>query len=76
MTTNNKSWIEAKDASGMTQVVSRYGSGDSSIRSGQVVYQDLNISDGQLTQYRNGTKAQPIYKIQVVAKSILIARSM
>lgn len=61
VTTNNKSWIEAKDASGMTQVVSRYGSGDSSIRSGQVVYQDLNISDGQLTQYRNGAKASPAY---------------
>ncbi|TKI81695.1 type IV secretion system protein, partial [Bacillus mycoides] len=51
VTTNNKSWIEAKDSSGMTQVVSRYGSGDSSIRSGQMVYQDLNIADGQLTQY-------------------------
>ncbi|KAB2439790.1 hypothetical protein [Bacillus luti] len=61
VTTNNKSWIEAKDSSGMTQVVSRYGSGDSSIRSGQVVYQDLNISDGQLTQYRNGMKSTPAY---------------
>lgn len=61
VTTNNKSWIEAKDSSGVTQVVSRYASGDSSIRSGQVVYQDLNISNGQLTQYRNGMKATPAY---------------
>ena len=61
VTTNNKSWIEAKDSSGVTQVVSRYASGDSSIRSGQVAYQDLNISNGQLTQYRNGMKSTPAY---------------
>ncbi|PEU18734.1 MULTISPECIES: hypothetical protein [unclassified Bacillus (in: firmicutes)] len=61
VTTNNKSWIEAKDSSGMTQVVSRYGSGDSSIRSGQAVYQDLNIMDGQFTPYRNGKQAASAY---------------
>ncbi|MEF7557398.1 type IV secretion system protein [Bacillus thuringiensis] len=76
VTTNNKSWIEAKDASGMTQVVSRYGSGDSSIRSGQVVYQDLNISDGQLTQYRNGTKASPAYIQDSSGGKININRSI
>ncbi|EMX0194483.1 hypothetical protein AAFX88_005620 [Bacillus cereus] len=76
VTTNNKSWIEAKDASGMTQVVSRYGSGDSSIRSGQVVYQDLNISDGQLTQYRNGTKASTAYIQDSSGGKININRSI
>ncbi|OUB70047.1 hypothetical protein [Bacillus thuringiensis] len=76
VTTNNKSWIEAKDASGMTQVVSRYGSGDSSIRSGQVVYQDLNISEGQLTQYRNGTKAFPAYIQDPSGGKININRSI
>ncbi|MEB8637021.1 hypothetical protein P4I81_15045 [Bacillus cereus] len=76
VTTNNKSWIEAKDSSGMTQVVSRYGSGDSSIRSGQVVYQDLNISDGQLTQYRNGTKTSPAYIQDSSGGKININRSI
>ncbi|ONG89914.1 hypothetical protein BKK40_15010 [Bacillus cereus] len=76
VTTNNKSWIEAKDSSGMTQVVSRYGSGDSSIRSGQVVYQDLNISDGQLTQYRNGMKATPAYIQDSSGGKISINRSI
>ncbi|WP_166695767.1 type IV secretion system protein [Bacillus cereus] len=76
VTTNNKSWIEAKDASGMTQVVSRYGSGDSSIRSGQVVYQDLNIADGQLTQYRNGAKASPAYIQDSSGGKININRSI
>ncbi|MFK4011665.1 hypothetical protein [Bacillus cereus] len=76
VTTNNKSWIEAKDASGMTQVVSRYGSGDSSIHSGQVVYQDLNISDGQLTQYRNGAKASPAYIQDSSGGKININRSI
>lgn len=76
VTTNNKSWIEAKDASGMTQVVSRYGSGDSSIRSGQVVYQDLNISDGQLTQYRHGAKASPAYIQDSSGGKININRSI
>lgn len=76
VTTNNKSWIEAKDSSGMTQVVSRYGSGDSSVRSGQVVYQDLNISDGQLTQYRNGMKATPAYIQDSSGGKISIDRSI
>ncbi|PGD31650.1 type IV secretion system protein [Bacillus wiedmannii] len=76
VTTNNKSWIEAKDSSGMTQVVSRYGSGDSSIRSGQMVYQDLNITDGQLTQYRNGTKASPAYIQDASGGKISINRSI
>ncbi|BCD02770.1 hypothetical protein BC30048_p1279 (plasmid) [Bacillus cereus] len=76
VTTNNKSWIEAKDSSGITQVVSRYGSGDSSIRSGQVVYQDLNISDGQLTQYRNGMKATPAYIQDSSGGKISINRSI
>ncbi|TNO99364.1 hypothetical protein [Bacillus pacificus] len=76
VTTNNKSWIEAKDSSGMTQVVSRYGSGDSSIRSGQVVYQDLNISDGQLSQYRNGMKATPAYIQDSSGGKISINRSI
>ncbi|MED2795432.1 type IV secretion system protein [Bacillus wiedmannii] len=76
VTTNNKSWIEAKDSSGMTQVVSRYGSGDSSIRSGQVVYQDLNISDGQLTQYRNGMKSTPAYIQDSSGGKVSINRSI
>ncbi|OTY56372.1 hypothetical protein [Bacillus thuringiensis] len=76
VTTNNKSWIEATDSSGMTQVVSRYGSGDSSIRSGQVVYQDLNISDGQLTQHRNGMKAMPAYIQDSSGGKISINRSI
>lgn len=76
VTTNNKSWIEAKDSSGVTQVVSRYASGDSSIRSGQVVYQDLNISDGQLTQYRNGMKATPAYVQDSSGGKISINRSI
>ncbi|MEK7019498.1 type IV secretion system protein [Bacillus sp. FSL R9-9410] len=76
VTTNNKSWIEAKDSSGQTQVVSRYGSGDSSIRSGQMVYQDLNIADGQLTQYRNGMKASPAYIQDSSGGKISINRSI
>ncbi|HDR8475543.1 TPA: type IV secretion system protein [Bacillus cereus] len=60
VTTNNKSWIEAKDSSGMTQVV----------------YQDLNISDGQLTQYRNGTKASPAYIQDSSGGKININRSI
>lgn len=60
----------------MTQVVSRYGSGDSSIRSGQMVYQDLNIADGQLTQYRNGMKASPAYIQDSSGGKISINRSI
>jgi len=48
VTTNNKSFIEVRDRTGQTQVVSNYGSGDGNLRKGQVVYQDLDYRNGSL----------------------------
>ncbi|MFB1100409.1 hypothetical protein [Terribacillus sp. JSM ZJ617] len=48
VTTGNKSFVQVKDIHGQKQVVSRYGSGDSSLKKGEVVYQDLNVSNGAL----------------------------
>ncbi|QAS54779.1 hypothetical protein [Halobacillus litoralis] len=50
VTTGDQSYIQVKDKTGQQQIVSRYGSGDSSLRKGETVYQDLNIEDGSLVQ--------------------------
>lgn len=72
--TNNKSWIEAKDSSGMTQVVSRYGSGDSRVHQGQAVYKDLNISGGQLKPCKSGIIESPAYTQDSSGGKISISR--
>ncbi|MBU8908094.1 type IV secretion system protein [Desertibacillus haloalkaliphilus] len=47
--TSDASYIQVKDKTGQTQVVSRKGSGDSSLPKGEAIYQDLNINNGTLT---------------------------
>jgi hypothetical protein len=48
VTTDNQSYIQVRDKSGKTQIVSRQGSGDSSLNKGEIVYQDLNVQDGAI----------------------------
>lgn len=48
VTSGEQSYIQARDKTGKTQIVSRYGSGDSSLNKGEVVYQDLNVQDGAI----------------------------
>lgn len=50
VTDNNRSYIQVRDRTGQTKTVSRYGSGDSSMKKGAVVYQDLTIQNGTLLQ--------------------------
>lgn len=57
VTTTNQSYIEMTDQAGQKQVVSRYGSGDSSLQNGQVVYQDLDVQNGQLVSYGKGSQS-------------------
>ncbi|WP_209124394.1 hypothetical protein [Alkalihalobacillus sp. BA299] len=48
VTTDNQSYIQLRDKTGNTQIVSRFGSGDSSLNKGEVVYQDLSVQDGAI----------------------------
>lgn len=58
VTTPNESYIQVRDHSGQTQVVSRRGSGDSSLQEGQVVYQDLQINNNTMTPQKvNGVRS-------------------
>ncbi|MFC0273742.1 hypothetical protein ACFFIX_20355 [Metabacillus herbersteinensis] len=56
VTTGNQSYVQVRDKTGQTKVVSRYGAGDSSLKTGEMVYQDLNIQDGALVQDSNAYK--------------------
>lgn len=48
VTTNDQSYIQVRDKTGHNQIVSRFGSGDSSLRKGEVIYQDLNVMNDSL----------------------------
>lgn len=45
VSTPTQSFIQAIDTAGNNRIVSKYGSGDSALKQGQVVYQDLNIDE-------------------------------
>ncbi|WP_066418232.1 hypothetical protein [Sutcliffiella cohnii] len=48
VTTNGQSYIQMRDKTGKSQIVSRYGSGDASLKDGEVVYQDLSVQNGAI----------------------------
>jgi hypothetical protein len=50
VTTGNQSYIQVRDKTGQTQIVSRFGSGDSTLKKGEVVYQDLTVQNGALVR--------------------------
>lgn len=45
VTTNNGSHIEVRTKTGESRIVSRYGSGHSGLKKGEVVYQDLDVQN-------------------------------
>lgn len=49
VTTGNQSYIQVRDKTGQTRVVSRQGTGDSSLGN-QIVYQDLAVQDNTVSQ--------------------------
>ncbi|PGT80578.1 hypothetical protein [Bacillus sp. AFS040349] len=53
VTTNNQSYVQVRDVTGQTRVVSRLGTGDSALKKGQSVFQDLTVQDGVLMQDSN-----------------------
>ncbi|MCM3619699.1 type IV secretion system protein [Sutcliffiella horikoshii] len=45
VTTNNSSHLEVRTKTGESRIVSRYGSGHSGLKKGEVVYQDLDVQN-------------------------------
>jgi hypothetical protein len=45
VSTPNQSYVQVKDSAGQQRIVSRYGAGDSALKQGQAVYQDLHVDD-------------------------------
>ncbi|OUM91091.1 type IV secretion system protein [Parageobacillus thermoglucosidasius] len=48
VTSRDSTVIQVRDKAGQIRTVSRIGSGDSSLKQGQTIYQDLTIENGQL----------------------------
>ncbi|MEH6988426.1 hypothetical protein [Cytobacillus firmus] len=53
VTSKGQTVLQVRTKSGQLQTVSRIGSGDSSLKTGETLYQDLSIQDGQLTPTSN-----------------------
>ncbi|KAA6446990.1 type IV secretion system protein [Bacillus swezeyi] len=53
VTNDNESFIQVRDKTGHFRVVSRKGSGDSTLNKGQVLYQNLGIENGMLQKMTN-----------------------
>lgn len=70
VTTNNRSYVQVRDKAGQTRIVSRYGTGDSNLKQGEIVYQDLNIQDGALV------KASSPYQLDSGGGKITLNRSL
>ncbi|MFD1609770.1 hypothetical protein [Oceanobacillus luteolus] len=45
VSTPSQSFVQVTDSAGQKRIVSRYGAGDSALKQGQVVYQDLTVDD-------------------------------
>ncbi|MGE7219170.1 glycine zipper family protein [Priestia koreensis] len=58
VTTPEQSYIQVRDHSGQTQVVSRYGAGNPTLTKGQVAYQDLTLQNGMLVN--NTPNGKPV----------------
>lgn len=52
-TTDGQTVIQVRDLSGQIQTVSRIASGNSSLKKGETIYQDLTIQDGQFAPTSN-----------------------
>lgn len=76
VTNGNQSYIQARDKTGKTQIVSRFGSGDSSLGKGEVVYQDLNVQDGAIVpRMIDGTNSSA-YMVDSGGGKIPLSRSI
>lgn len=82
VTTNDKSFIQVRDRTGQTRVISRHGSGDSALKEGDTVYQDLTVKDDTLLQDSNpyrydstGGKSELNRRINVSPNNLLANRN-
>ncbi|PGL77245.1 hypothetical protein CN931_25165 [Bacillus sp. AFS054943] len=76
VTTQDRSWIEATDSAGVSHVVSRHGSGDSNMRKGTVVYQDLDIQNGSFVPFRMDGKKSAAYMEDTSGGKVMLDRNI
>jgi trimeric autotransporter adhesin len=70
VTTADESYIQVRTRTGEVQQVSKTGRGDSGLKSGEVVYQDLNVQDGAFVpNVLKGTKTSA-YKMDSTGSKV------
>lgn len=76
VTTPNESYIQVRNHAGQTQIVSRKGSGDSSLSSGEVIYQDLSIANNAMVpQQINGARTSA-YTLDSGGSKVLVNKEL
>jgi trimeric autotransporter adhesin len=76
VTTADESYIQVRTRTGEVQQVSRMGRGDSGLKTGEVVYQDLNVQDGAfIPNVLKGTKTSA-YKMDSTGSKVPFNRTI
>lgn len=76
VTSNNESYIQVRTRTGQLQTVSRMGRGDSGLKQGEVVYQDLNVQDGAFVQNKINGSQTSAYKLDSAGAKIPFNRTI
>lgn len=75
VTTPDQSYIEVRTKTGQSRIVSRTGRGDSTLKKGEIVYQDLQLENGAfVTQDIKGAKTS-VYKVDSAGGKIPVSSS-
>lgn len=74
--TPTESYIEMTDKTGQTSIVSRYGAGDSSLRPGQKLFQDLTIQDNALVPLTIPGTNQSVYSLDSGGSRVMSNRKI
>ncbi|MFA9558405.1 hypothetical protein ACERII_13945 [Evansella sp. AB-rgal1] len=74
--TADTSYVQVRDKTGEMQIVSKYGSGDSSLKKGEVLYQDLTVSNGSLSSRQTNGQDIGFYKQDASGGKVLVNRQI
>lgn len=75
ITTPDQSYIEVRTKTGQSRIVSRTGRGDSTLKKGEIVYQDLQVENGSFVTQDIKGAGTSVYKVDSAGGKIPVSSS-
>ncbi|NRD81031.1 hypothetical protein HPT25_27315 [Bacillus sp. BRMEA1] len=75
VTTPDQSYIEVRTKTGQSRIVSRTGRGDSTMKKGEMVYQDLQVENGAFVTHQIKGANTSVYKVDSAGGKIPVSSS-